>query len=368
MAAKKTTIHDVAREADVNYSTVSLALRGDQRIRSYTRQRIQTAAHRLGYVPNQLARSLSRGATHTIGVMLTDIHRGFTDPLEEFQDIADRARYMISVHFSSWDQARERAGLRHFCESRVEGVIWAPAQWYGETFAQTVENMKATGVPVVMLGLQRPPYDVPFHQVGTSLRDRLTMALDYLMGLGHRHIGLASAPAPAGTEASTAPERQADHGAHHSRRYFSQPEGIAMVRQAMQARGLALAEQDLFTTADNDYGGVEIAVHLFRRPREHWPTAVIAADDRLGRALTKGLWALGVKVPEEISVLGFDVPSAETGQPPLTAVSQDSRRMGTFAMDLLLQLIKQQIPHQPQKITVMPPRLVEAGTCGPPRK
>ena len=346
MNGKRMTILDVARETGVYYSTVSRALRNDRRIPEPTRLRIRLAARRLGYVPNRVARSLAHGATHTIGIMLTDMQSYFVAPVDEFQNFSDRSNYTLSVHFCSWDQRRERKGLQHFAEGRVEGVIWAPVQWEGPEFVQSIADLQAARIPVVMLGLQRDQQSVPFHQVGAKPADKLALGLDYLLGRGHRRIGIA-----------TATNLNGQRGRLHVER-------LALLRGLFEARGLPLLADDIFNVVDEDYGGFDIAAELSRRapPR---PTAIFALDDFLARGLMKGLRVLGLKAPEEISVLGFDVVGDEAaGRWPLTSVWLESRRMGELAVKQLFKIIRREAANTPPQTIIVPPRIVEGGSVG----
>ncbi len=115
MPRKHVTIIDVAREAGVDDSTVSLALRGDLRITERTRSHIREVASRLNYLPNQLARSLSGGRSRMIGVMLPDMeNRFFAPPMEEFHAAAECKGYSFSIKFCNWDPGRERQGILQF--------------------------------------------------------------------------------------------------------------------------------------------------------------------------------------------------------------------------------------------------------------
>jgi LacI family transcriptional regulator len=339
------TIADVARHVGVDASAVSLALRGDLRISEATRNRISEAAQQLGYVPNDLAKSLRGGRSRIIGVMLTDLsNHYFAGPLEEFQSMAEPAGYALSVKFSSWDMERELRGIYQFCEGRVEGIIWAPCESHTPEFAQTVARSAVAKIPIVCLGRQDQ-----CHSIGVSVDASLTVALKYLSELGHRRVGMACATRVVGWRSNLQAQR------------------LLQFRNLAPNFGITLKEEDIFDSSDNAYGGVGIASKLAHRAPKDRPTAVFTADDMIGRALLAGLTALNVRVPHEISVLGMDnAPGDDVGELPLTTVSLEASETGRGAMRLLLDLIERRVPAYPLQAVLLSPRLIVRSSCGPP--
>lgn len=344
---KRKTIMDVAREAGVDFSTVSLALRNDPRIKDATRERIQAAARKIGYYPNLLAKSLSGGTTRVIGVMFTEMSRFFATPLEEFQRIGEAAGYTLSVHFSWWDMERERKGMTQFRDNRVEGVLWAPDA-FDTSLAETAALLQEAGIPAVMLGLihDDEARTVPCHQIGIYIRRGLSLGLDHLAAVGHRRIAIATA---AGTEGK--------RGDMFRLR-------LRLLRELFAERGLPLAEEDIYLTTDHEHGGIGIAMQFARRPRGDRPTAIFATEDSLARGLAKSLHALGIAIPRDVSLLGYDVGSDEPmGAVPLSTVSLESNDLAERAIHLLLDLIRKKVPAEPFRITVVPPIIIERGSC-----
>lgn len=343
---------DVAREAGVDFSTVSLALRKDPRIKEATRERIQAAAKKIGYFPNQLAKSLSGGATRVIGVMFTEMSRFFASPLEEFQRIGEAAGYTLSVHFSWWDMERERKGMSQFRDNRVEGVLWAPDA-FDTSLTETAALLQEARIPTVMLGLihDDEARTVPCHQIGIDIRHGLRLGLEHLLAHGHRRIAIATATGMEGKRADMFQLR------------------LRLLRELFAEHGLPLDDADIHQTTDHEHGGIEIAMQLSRRPRAKRPTAIFATEDSLARGLAKSLHALGIRVPADISLLGYDVGSDEPmGAVPLSTVSLESKDIATRAVGLLLDLMRQKVPAEPRQIIVVPPIIIERGSCGRVRK
>jgi Transcriptional regulators len=347
---KRKTIMDVAAEAGVDFSTVSLALRNDPRIKPATRERIQAAARKIGYFPNQLARSLSGGATRVIGVMFTEMSRFFAAPLEEFQRVGEAAGYTLSVHFSWWDVERERKGMIQFRDHRVDGVIWAP-NVFDPSVAETANILRDAGIPAVMIGLihDDEARSVPCHQIGIDVRQGLALGIDHLAGMGHRRIAVATATGMGGRRGDMFRLR------------------LRLLRELFAERGLTLADEDVYQTVDHEHGGIEIAMEFARRPKGERPTAIFATEDSLARSLAKSLHALGIVVPRDVSLLGYDVGSdAPMGAVPLSTVSLESGDIANRAIEILLDLIRRRAASAPYEITVVPAIIVERGSCAAP--
>jgi LacI family transcriptional regulator len=345
--AKRVTIIDVAREVGVDSSTVSLALRNDPRIKFSTRERIHTAAKKIGYLPNQLAKALSGGKTRAIGVMLTEMNRYFGAPLEEYQAIGEKAGYTLSVHFSWWDMERERHGIKRFCENCVEGVIWAPDA-FDERLLETAQVLQGARIPTVVVGLLAESSHVPCHQIGSNMHASLRLGLNYLIRNGHRNIAIA-----------TAARMEGMRGAMHRMR-------LQALRLEFSKLGLALSEENVFTTDDYEQGGIDVAVALTQRPRSRWPTAIFAVEDMVARSLSKSLHALGVSVPRDISLLGFDVvPSTLESEMTLTTISNSTGDVARQTINLLLRLIRKTVPNEPYQRIIVPYQIIENGSCRP---
>ena len=343
MSTKRITIVEVARAAGVDNSTVSLALRGDRRIAEQTRRRVADVAQRLHYVPNQLASALSSGRSRVIGVMLPGLENQFFAPhLEEFQAAAELSRNAISIKCCDWDLKREEHGLSQFCESRVDGLIWCPAGGAPEHIKAIVARLHAAEIKFVILG---GPSKLG-HLVTTSEDQALKLGARYLVALGHRRIGIATATQVPGLR-----------GALHRNR-------LLRMREALQSAGVHVENADIFDTADNEYGGVEFALSLRKRKPASRPTAIYAADDMLARAVVMGLRVVGIGVPSPVSVLGFDdAPRDASGPVPITTVSLEARDNGRKAIALLLDLIAKRLPPTPFKTIRVSPRIVERASC-----
>jgi len=342
----RATILDLAEKAGVDNSTVSLALRDDPRISLATKERVKAIAKEMNYVPNGLARSLCGGRSRLIGVTLTSIENNFFLPfLDEFQRASEAASYSLSISVSAWDKKRELESLRHFCESRVEGIICVPVELNLSGFQESVKELRLDNIPMVFLSL---PDKLFSHQVGVDQEDAIKAGLDYLLSLGHRRIGFLHAEEKG--------SRRSD--LHRFRR--------ELALRFMKERGVSPRDEDFLSVSDNAYGAVGAAgLIASRRPSER-PTAMFCADDMIGRALVAGLSLAGVRVPDEISVLGFDdAPGDELGEIPLASVSLEGARQGSAAIKLLLDVIEKRAPQKPFQRILIEPRVAERASCAP---
>ncbi|MDQ8193509.1 LacI family DNA-binding transcriptional regulator [Coraliomargarita sp. SDUM461004] len=345
---RKITIHQIAKEVGLNASTVSLALRGDPKVREKTRDRILEAAKRMNYEPNNLARSLSNGRTRIIGVMLSDMSRFYEESLEAVFTLGEAAGFTISVRFCSWDQAREKAGLHSFVSNRIDGIIWGPTDYNTAEIAEMDALLHKFEVPTVMYGLPDDTQSLHCYQIGLDMQKSIQVGLAHLKSYGHTDIALLAAT-----------EVQGMFGRMYRRR-------MAMFRDAFIAEGLHLDDRRIFEVGDDNCGGLDLALKLSQMERSQWPTAIFAADDLLARELVKSFKTLGVRVPEEISVIGYDVfPWAMGGQ--LCSVNLNTKEIGEKAIQMLLKCINSEHPQQfDQRVEVLP-QIRLGTTCGRPR-
>lgn len=345
MSRNTVTMFDVARHASVNQSTVSLALRDDPRIPEATRRRIAEAARELNYTPNHLARSLSGGRSRVIGVMLPDLaNRFFVPHLQEIQKGAQAAGLSLTVKFCDWDLESEERGLRHFWESRVDGVIWSPIERPHDEMAELARRIKLANAQCVVIGTTELRLEAP--RVGMSEIGAIRTGIEYLLKLGHRKLGIATAARMPGVRSAVQSRRD------------------AAMRSILAEAGLPVRQTHVYTTSDNAYGGVGLAAQIASTDPDKRPTAIFAADDMLARALIAGLTISKVKVPNQISVLGFDdAPGDAESEVALTSVSLQSRETGARVTRLMLDLLARNSKVPPDVVIELQPKIVERDSC-----
>jgi len=334
-----TTISDVARRAGVSTATVSRVLSGIGQARPDTRARVLAAARDLGYRPSGVARSLKLRRTRTVGLIVTDITNPFFPQLVRAVEDAARERdFAVLLCNAAEDPEREAGYLEVLAGRRVDGIIVASA---GLGARQAAWITRAP-LPVVLVNAAAGP------AAPTLLSDNVggaRLALDHLIALGHRSIGHVAGPA--GNAAA--------------------PDRLAGARLALDAAGLGA---DRLAVAGGDghvAGGTRATVELLAAVPDL--TAVFAYNDLSAIGAIRAIRAAGLRVPSDVSVVGFDdVDLAAYADPPLTTVAQDIASLGRRAVGRLFELIDGDVrPGAGSEPTVLPVRLVVRGSTAPPR-
>lgn len=292
---------DVARAVGVSVSTVSRALTQPDQVSPATRERVVAAAAKLGYAPHPAARGLRMGRTHAIGLLVPDLENPyFASVTKGVQARASRAGYAVFVVDSDEDPAVEPELLGELTR-RVDGVVLASPRSGDDVLERAVD-----GVPAVLVSRAMP--GVP--SVAVDDADGMTQALRHLHALGHREIAVAAGPATS----------------------WSSDRRVAGLRRSAEVlAGVSLAE--LGTFAPYFEGGLAAADHAVASGA----TAVVAFNDLMAVGVLARLRDRGVRVPEEVSVVGFD--DVEVGRlfaPALTTVRVPRTSLGRRAVDLVL--------------------------------
>ncbi|SEI92140.1 LacI family DNA-binding transcriptional regulator [Demequina mangrovi] len=319
------TIVDVAREAGVSKSLVSLAIRGDAGVSDATRTRILDVADRLGYHSNALARGLVKGRTQVVGLLVSDLSNPyFADVVEGIEEDATATGLGTVIGHGRGSAEVLARRLDEMLDLGVDGVIVISAMLDAETL-----DRAAARRPLVMVGR---PFDAPRRVSVVRNHDEhgAQAAVGHLLGLGHTRI------------VHVASSRRAAATARRS-----------SYKETMRAAGL---EPQVVEAAD---GGVSQALDLVAR--DGGPTACFAGNDRIGTALIHDALERRIDVPGAISVVGYD--NSEVGRlvrPALTTVEQPREAMGREAMRLLLSRIDGD--REVAEVTLEPRLVVRAST------
>jgi len=296
---------DVARLAGVSHQTVSRVVNGQANLRPATRQRVEEAIRQLGYRPNTAARALVTRRSGTIGVIGTK--GAFWGPATVARTTQAAARasgyFVSSVHLTDVTRKDLADAVDHLRDQYVEGIVLIAAN----DEALDVARAQGTGgVPVVVVegDLSRAPWTAGVDQVAGAV-----LATQHLLDLGHRRIVHVAGP-------QSFPEARAR---------------LSGWRDTMNAAGLQ-APSPILGDWEPEAGyaaGQEIA-------GMHEVTAVFVANDHMAIGVLRALWEAGRRVPQDISVVGFDdIPEAAFLIPPLTTVRQDFEAVGRRAIDVL---------------------------------
>ncbi len=335
-ASRTPSIYEVARAAEVSVATVSRALNGKGPVRAETLQRVRDAVARLGYVPHSAARSLSTRRTMSIGVLLPDMHGEFFSELVRGIDLAARtAGYHLLVSGSHSD-ATETAALLQTLHGRVDGLVLMTPGLGGAWLQDALPRR----LPVVLLN--DDGVDGRHDSLRIDNRQGARLAVDYLLGLGHRRVAFIAGPA--GNSDAT--------------------DRLGGYREALRASGIAAEPAwELggdFGEESGAHAGAGIAGLV---PR---PTAVFAANDSMAIGCLAALRERGLRVPADVSLVGFDdIPIARYVTPPLSSVHVPIAELGTRAMERLLQVVERDGERERRHDTIATTLVVRA-SCAPP--
>lgn len=331
------TIKDVARLAGVSISTASIALSGKGPVSPKTQQRVLEAAKKLRYRPNALARSLATSQSQTVGLILPDIRDPyFHDIASGVESVAWERGYTLLFANTNRQLKKERASIETFRSQRVDGIVIAGSGREDE-FGDLTET--ENDVPIVVLGRHHAP--LPSVRVDNVAAGRI--ATEHLLESGRRRIACIGGP----EELTTSVDRLT--GFNEALRRFGMPLDFAYMTQAD------------FTPE----GGRRAMLELLSRLKERQaplPDAVFVANDQMALGALQALRAEGIRVPDEIAVIGVgDIPMATYVEPPLTTVSLPLRDMGMKAMHLLFELMEGGDP--PQEPVILPVELVRRASA-----
>ena len=332
------TITDVAREAGVSASTVSHVINETRFVSDQVKQRVHAAMEALNYQPNVIARSLRTRETLTVGVVVSDVTNPFfTSIVRAIEDEVLKQGYNIILCDTDEKPEREQAYLRLLMGRRVDGLIVAPSSGNADLLRSAIES----GLPVVLLDRS-----IPGLTADVVLSDNESGAFDavsYLIGMGHRRIGIIAGR----LEVSTGADRMA--GYVRAIRTHGIPADESLIEVAKFKRDIAYDK----------------TMKMLNRAEP--PTALFVCNNVMTAGTMAALKAAGKKVPEDISVIGFDDSEwAALMDPPLTVVAQPIVELGTRAAQTLMRRISRGRVKTPRAV-VLKPELILRDSCARPR-
>jgi LacI family transcriptional regulator len=327
------TLKHVASRAGISVATVSHVLNGTRHVKNETRERVLAAVNELGYAGHSIARSLRRGRTAILGLVVSDIENPFFASLaSHVQRAASSQGYQVIFSDSKESPEREREIVDALSSQRVDGIILAPVA------PQNVELLSTRRTPMVLVNRRVPsvptPYVVADDQLGASL------GFDHLWDLGHRVIVVVHN----GINRSTTVER------------------IEGVRASYARRGMVFDETLSIDAGPSSNQGEAALVKLLSR-KTRKPTAILALGNWALLSAIRGLHASRLRCPEDISLVGYGVtspywmPSAS-----ISMVELPVGQMAHAAVDLCLS----QIEKADHTASVMLPPAFTAGESSAP--
>lgn len=304
-AARASTIHDVAARAGVSSATVSRFLNGGRVRRAGA---IRLAIEELRFHPNALARSLKSGATRAIGVVVPDITNPFFAAIVKgIESVTRDDDYDLLLCNTDESVDREHRIVATLMAKKVDGLLMAPATEHAEPPSYLV----STGVPIVFIDRRLAGGD--FDSVLVDNEGGAALAARHLMSLGHERIAMVSGPL------ETTPGRE---------RY----DGFV---EALRAAGLQLRTESIALSDFREDGGYQSTLRLLGA--QPAPTAIFVANNLMSMGALRAIHDLGLRIPDDISFLGFDdLDLGELLDPPLTVIDRPMEEQGVLAMRLLL--------------------------------
>jgi LacI family transcriptional regulator len=328
-------MRDVAERARVSVTTVSHVINATRPVSDERRERVLTAMDELGYQPNRLARSLRRGQTHTIGMIIPDnANPFFAEMARGVEDTSFANGYSVILCNSDGDLEKELLYTNLLTEKRVDGILFIAAG----LSTDRILDLQAQRMPLVVVDRDLP--DAAVDSVLTNNAQGGRLATRHLIELGHRRIACITGP----SDVTPSAER------------------VTGYRQAMREAGVPV-DSALIVKGDFQCDSAHrAAVRLLQM--EDPPTAIFACNDLMAVAVMSAAWERGRRVPADLSVVGFDdVRLASLTNPPLTTIAQPKYEMGVLAVTMLLERMRH--PEMPAQRRVLETSLVTRRSTAP---
>lgn len=307
---KRTTINDIARLGGVSKKTVSRVINQSPYVREETRSKINSIIAKMGFAPDPQARGLAFRRSYLIGLIYDNPNAQYIVNIQ--QGVLDAVRgsgYELVVHPCDRTATTFLDDVRAFVErQKLFGVVLIPPVSENEGLAKLLQDIDCPYVRIASM-----PLDETSRMIVTHDRNAAAQAGDYLAKLGHKEIGFIAGPA-------------------HYRSAGERREGFAA---ALAAHGVKLSSKLVVEGAYSFESGVACAEQLLsRKPR---PTAIFASNDEMAAGVYKVAYAQGLKIPDDLSIVGYDdSPLALRLSPSLTTVHLPIRNMGRKAAEKLI--------------------------------
>jgi LacI family transcriptional regulator, galactose operon repressor len=326
---------DVARRAEVSTATVSRALNEPAKVRPELAERVRAVIREMGYVPHGAARALASHRSFAIGAIIPTLDNAiFAKGIGALQQRLSESGYALLLAMSEYDPERELFQAEKLIERGIDGLMLI-----GEAHDKRLyEMLAAKAVPYINAWIHRD--DSPHPCIGFRNREAAHRIASFLIDLGHRKIGMIAG-------ISKGNDRAADR--------------ITGVRDALRERGLVLEDSRLLERRYDISEGREGLRRLMELAEP--PTAIVCGNDVIAFGVLFEAAALGIGVPEQLSVVGFDdLDLASQVAPALTTMHVPSLRMGRGAADYLLGCLA---GNEPASIGELEASLIVRGTTAP---
>jgi DNA-binding LacI/PurR family transcriptional regulator len=304
-------IREVAKRARVSTATVSRTINGSDKVKPATAARVRKAIEELNFLPNSHARTLVSGKSHILGLIISDITNPFfPDLVKSFEDEAVERGKEVIIGNTDYNPKRMAGCIRRMVERKVDGV----AIMTSESDPALVEELTRRNIPTVFMDTGKPgPHCANIRvDYGRGIQE----ALQHLFALNHRRIAFITGP----MNLASAETR------------------CSVFVSTLKARGIF--DEALIEKGNHRIEGGAIAMRNFLKLARR-PTAVIASNDLTAIGALGVIHEMGMRVPEDISLIGFDdIAFARLTNPPLTTILLSRRQLATMALAALDALIQ----------------------------
>lgn len=348
------TLQDIATRASVSKTTVSMVLgkkRSPISISEGTRKRIECLSREMGWEPNLAARALAKGKTLMVGLIVSRADRPmYWWVIEGIENALESQDYRLVLCISEADTQRESSHLSILARKQVDGIIITPTHHTLLPPPALTDYLRTNRPVVTCCRRWRKPIG-PAVVVDDELGGYL--ATKHLLDLGHRkiayvHTSRLDRADDSGTDVHQLSEEEERRGAGFAR--------------ALREAGIEPGPSQLFKSNGDPpvEHGIQAGLNIARLPDR--PTALFVPDDRQAVGVIKGLTRAGLRVPQDISVVGHDDAYGELTTPRLTTIRQPGRALGQAAAQTVLNMIAGELAND----TVLPPELIVGETSAPP--
>jgi DNA-binding LacI/PurR family transcriptional regulator len=327
-------IKEVAQRAKVSTATISRTINKSPLVSPRTAERVWRAIRELGYYPNVQARSLVSGRSRIFGLIISDIANPFfPEIMKSFEDEAIRHDYEVIVANTNYKSARTALCVRRMIERKVDGV----AIMTSEIEPHLIDELARHQTPIVFLDLGKVKRLIS--NVSVDYGAGIEEAVHHLVSLGHRRIGFISGP----LSLKSARIRR------------------TALLSCLASCGIGVRQQTVVEGNHRVDGGESAMRKILASP--HPPTAIMASNDLTAIGALRAIASAGLRVPQDISVVGFDdIELSQFTQPPLTTVRLSREEVGRKAFEALYQSANQESTSG-REIRVNTSLVVRESTC-----
>lgn len=338
MSKRRISIEDIAKRAGVSHSTVSRALRDNSLISPKVREEIKQLAQEMNYVPNAIAQSLLSSRTNTIGVIVTSIADPFyAEVVEGIEQVARSAGLSVVLSASHRDVEQEIAAINSFHRRRVDGILLTDSR----ISKQHTQQLAQIAVPTVLINSQTKDQSEMFYSVEIDDRLGARLAVEHLVSLGHNSIGYLGV---------------GDRSRSNQHRLEGYRMALTEANLPQITDWVAISDEDYARTND-----VAIGQKMLPKLFSAGVTGIFCYNDMVAVGALLACRELGISVPQDLSLVGFDgIALSGYVTPPLTTICQPMLKIGSYAMQMLLDLLQEKSVEN----RVLSPFLVKRGSSG----